>query len=88
MKPQLGVKITDRLRELSEMTISAWAKQHQVSRVTVHESCKGRGSRECRILIALELGRTPRELWPGRSADVMDLDDLRYLRAAAVRDAA
>jgi lambda repressor-like predicted transcriptional regulator len=73
---------TDLLLSLRQRgkTVGAIASNLNVHRQCVYDALKGRGSRRCRVAIALVIGVPPSHLFPQLSFDAKAYDDCDYYR--------
>lgn len=69
------------LRDKTGCTICSFASSLNVSRQTVYESIRGRGSRRVRIQIAIKINITPSIIWEKNDYKIKIIDDLEYIRA-------
>lgn len=73
--------IAQSLREKSGHTLCSFAKTLNVSRQTIYESIKGKGSRRIRIQIAINIKVAPSILWEKNDYKIKIIDDVEYMRA-------
>jgi len=70
--------LLDRVRNTSGMTVRELCIQSGYTTSLLYQAARGEGSRRARVLIAMKLSKIPSELWPNRSKQVNERDDLSY----------
>lgn len=73
--------IAQSLRDKTGISLAHFAKNLKVSRQTIYQSIKGKGSRRIRIEIAKNIEISPSILWGSNDDHVRIIDDLEYMRA-------
>jgi len=71
--------ISELLRAKSGVSISKFAKNNRVTRQTVYDSIKGKGSRRIRVEIAKKIAIPPSMIWVDNDYVTKTVDDLHYL---------